>query len=447
MSTKAVALLMIFEIKPVEVFVSNFVLAENNLLAHGKCLVTGSDLICCYKLWSQIYKTQAMLMRPSPFNKKSGKAFTTGVSFYGRNGEKNKEAKAMAVSRPVTWNQSVQMRGEFLDTALHHGGKKGKSTSFDLKLVALLMIFEIKPVEVFVSNFVLAENNLLAHGKCLVTGSDLICCYKLWSQIYKTQAMLMRPSPFNKKSGKAFTTGVSFYGRNGEKNKEAKAMAVSRPVTWNQSVQMRGEFLDTALHHGGKKGKSTSFDLKLGCAENVRMRLWGSCAAYGRNCSKENQIPGVKALTGAFSLDFQYAEVKVKTRLNFHGIFFVDSAQLIEEEEVQVPVTKEPSKEATKMDTDDASANVPWANDTTVNMEITDCPVTENGVNMETDTKYGGHIAPIVHELVADARMWRLMVHMVMVEMVVTGTRNGTLRNAKGHNPCPTIMTACSNEI
>ena len=31
------------------------------------------------------------------------------------------------------------MRDEFLHTALHHGGKKGKSASFDLKLVDVIM--------------------------------------------------------------------------------------------------------------------------------------------------------------------------------------------------------------------------------------------------------------------------------------------------------------------
>ncbi|GKB28893.1 heat shock 70 kDa protein 15-like protein [Tanacetum coccineum] len=124
--------------------------------------------------------------------------------------------------------------------------------------------------------------------------------------------------------------------------------------------------------------------------------------------------------SGTFSVDLEYADenelqapltistytigpfqatnaergkVKVKARLNLHGIVSVDSAQLIEEEEVEVPVTKEPSKEATKMDTDNASADVPSTNETDVNMD--DAPVTENGavdtgdnaVKMETDTK------------------------------------------------------------
>ena len=40
---------------------------------------------------------------------------------------------------PVTWNQSIQMHDEFLDTTLDHGDKKGKSTSFDLKFVDLMM--------------------------------------------------------------------------------------------------------------------------------------------------------------------------------------------------------------------------------------------------------------------------------------------------------------------
>ncbi|KAF5788116.1 putative Heat shock protein 70 family [Helianthus annuus] len=135
---------------------------------------------------------------------------------------------------------------------------------------------------------------------------------------------------------------------------------------------------------------------------------------------KGNQIPSVKALTfyrtGTFSVDLQYADVselqappkistytigpfqatqgdrakvKVKARLNLHGVVSVESAQLIEEEEVEVPVSKEPSK----MDVDKAPADVASTNETDVNMQ--DAPVTENGaqeagdnpVQMEADTK------------------------------------------------------------
>ncbi|XP_023761841.2 heat shock 70 kDa protein 15 [Lactuca sativa] len=135
---------------------------------------------------------------------------------------------------------------------------------------------------------------------------------------------------------------------------------------------------------------------------------------------KGNPIPSVKALTfyrtGTFTVDVQYADVselqapakistytigpfqatkgerakvKVKARLNLHGIVSVESAQLIEEEEVDIPVTKE----ATKMDTDKAPADVASGNETDVNMQ--DANVAENGatetgdkpVQMETDTK------------------------------------------------------------
>ncbi|MFS7980794.1 putative Heat shock protein 70 family [Helianthus anomalus] len=135
---------------------------------------------------------------------------------------------------------------------------------------------------------------------------------------------------------------------------------------------------------------------------------------------KGNQIPSVKALTFyrtvTFSVDLQYADVselqappkistytigpfqatqgdrakvKVKVRLNLHGVVSVESAQLIEEEEVEVPVSKEPSK----MDVDKAPADVASTNETDVNMQ--DAPVTENGaqeagdnpVQMEADTK------------------------------------------------------------
>ncbi|PQQ07870.1 heat shock 70 kDa protein 15-like [Prunus yedoensis var. nudiflora] len=94
---------------------------------------------------------------------------------------------------------------------------------------------------------------------------------------------------------------------------------------------------------------------------------------------KGNPIPSIKALTfyrsGTFSVDVQYADVsdlqapakistytigpfqstkgeraklKVKARLNLHGIVSVDSATLLEEEEIEVPVTKEQPKEAAK---------------------------------------------------------------------------------------------------
>ncbi|KAJ0744467.1 putative Heat shock protein 70 family [Helianthus annuus] len=135
---------------------------------------------------------------------------------------------------------------------------------------------------------------------------------------------------------------------------------------------------------------------------------------------KGNQIPSVKALTfyrtGTFTVDLQYADVselqappkistymigpfqatqgdrakvKVKARLNLHGVVSVESAQLIEEEEVEVPVSKEPSK----MDVDKAPADVASTNETDVNMQ--DAPVTENDaqeaednpVQMEADTK------------------------------------------------------------
>lgn len=50
------------------------------------------------------------------------------------------------------------------------------------------------------------------------------------------------------------------------------------------------------------------------------------------------------------------AKLKVKVRLNIHGIVSLESAMMLEEEEVEVPVsaTSEVPKDATKMDTDDA---------------------------------------------------------------------------------------------
>ncbi|KAE9467759.1 hypothetical protein C3L33_00276, partial [Rhododendron williamsianum] len=95
---------------------------------------------------------------------------------------------------------------------------------------------------------------------------------------------------------------------------------------------------------------------------------------------KGNPIPSIKATTfsrsGTFTIDVQYGDVselqapakistytigpfkptkseraklKVKVRLNLHGIVFVESAMMLEEEEGEVPV----AKEAAKMDTDE----------------------------------------------------------------------------------------------
>jgi len=94
----------------------------------------------------------------------------------------------------------------------------------------------------------------------------------------------------------------------------------------------------------------------------------------------------------------------VKVRLNLHGIVSVESATLLEEEEIEVPVSKEPAGENTKMETDEAPANVaapPSTNDNDVNMQdanskaTADAPGSENGtpeagdkpVQMDTDTK------------------------------------------------------------
>ncbi|XWS11903.1 hypothetical protein CRYUN_Cryun37aG0044700 [Craigia yunnanensis] len=147
---------------------------------------------------------------------------------------------------------------------------------------------------------------------------------------------------------------------------------------------------------------------------------------------KGNSVPSVKAVTfhrsSTFSVDVQYSDVsdlqvpakistytigpfptirseqpklKVKVRLNLHGIISLESATLVEEEEVEVPVSKEPAKVDTKMETDEAPSDTaaPSANEKDVNMQdakgTTDAAGVENGVpesgdksvQMETDTK------------------------------------------------------------
>ncbi|XP_061338536.1 heat shock 70 kDa protein 15-like [Gastrolobium bilobum] len=148
---------------------------------------------------------------------------------------------------------------------------------------------------------------------------------------------------------------------------------------------------------------------------------------------KGNPIPSVKALTfyrsGTFSADVQYddasdlrtpakistytigpfqstksekAKIRVKVRLNLHGIVSVESAILLEEEEIEVPVSKESAGESAGMETDEAPADAavpPSPNDNDVNMQdakaTADAPGAENGIpetgdkpmQMDTDTK------------------------------------------------------------
>ncbi|KAM1219608.1 hypothetical protein FF2_046021 [Malus domestica] len=169
--------------------------------------------------------------------------------------------------------------------------------------------------------------------------------------------------------------------------------------------------------------KGSGPDAQNGAAENNQNTLV---------FPKGNPIPSIKALTfyrsSTFSVDVQYADVsdlqapakistytigpfpsvkseraklKVKARLNLHGIVSVDSATLLEEEEIEVPVTKEQTKEAAKMETDEAPSDVapPSTEETDVSMQdskdTADAPGAENVVpesgekpaQMETDAK------------------------------------------------------------
>ncbi|XP_073048389.1 heat shock 70 kDa protein 15-like [Primulina eburnea] len=137
--------------------------------------------------------------------------------------------------------------------------------------------------------------------------------------------------------------------------------------------------------------------------------------------ARGNPIPSVKALTlyrsGTFTLNVEYADselsgpanistytigpfqsakgeqvkVKVKVRLNLHGIVSVESATLLEEEETEVPVIKELASEPTKMETDEA----PTETDVDMQDSKIDASGAENGVlesgdqtsEMETDSK------------------------------------------------------------
>ncbi|KAG6482379.1 hypothetical protein ZIOFF_059010 [Zingiber officinale] len=142
---------------------------------------------------------------------------------------------------------------------------------------------------------------------------------------------------------------------------------------------------------------------------------------------KGNLLPSVKSLTfyrhATFGVDAVYADagdvhgaakissytigpfqsntgerarLKVKVRLNLHGIISIDSAMMLEEEvEVPVSAAEQPPKESVKMDTDEA-ANDSSKTETDVNMEdVKTSGGVDNGVpeseqrppQMETDNK------------------------------------------------------------
>ncbi|KAG6418278.1 hypothetical protein SASPL_120479 [Salvia splendens] len=123
-----------------------------------------------------------------------------------------------------------------------------------------------------------------------------------------------------------------------------------------------------------------------------------------------NPIPSMKASTfyrsETFTLDVQYSDVselqapakishyiigpfqsangekaklKVKVRLNLHGVVSVESATLLEEEEVEVPVVKESDKEPAKMETDELPADPapPSAADVNMQDSTTEVPAAE----------------------------------------------------------------------
>ncbi|KAK9666206.1 hypothetical protein RND81_14G168300 [Saponaria officinalis] len=150
---------------------------------------------------------------------------------------------------------------------------------------------------------------------------------------------------------------------------------------------------------------------------------WKGLAAEGQNGATEGQqttivipkgtpIPSLKAVTimrsGTLAVDLHYADsselqapaqistytigpfesdkgdrakLKVRVRLNLHGIVSVESATLLEEEEIDVPVVKE----AAKMDTDAPNEGAPET-DVTMQDANGETPPTENGVPASVET-------------------------------------------------------------
>ncbi|KAL5226720.1 hypothetical protein ABZP36_014985 [Zizania latifolia] len=87
------------------------------------------------------------------------------------------------------------------------------------------------------------------------------------------------------------------------------------------------------------------------------------------------------------------AKLKVKVRLNIHGIVSVDSATMLEEEEVEVPIaaTADPLKDSSKMETDEASNEA--ASGTDVNMKEAKASADAAGEGAENGAPNSGEIS------------------------------------------------------
>lgn len=106
------------------------------------------------------------------------------------------------------------------------------------------------------------------------------------------------------------------------------------------------------------------------------------------------------------------------------------SFQLLEEEDVEVPVVKESSKEATKMDTDETPAEaIPSASEADVHMQdakgATNVPGSDNGfqegdkpAHMETDAKVSINIALIAHMQIYKLK-WVFMVFCYVISDIL----------------------------
>ncbi|KNA11575.1 hypothetical protein SOVF_133880 [Spinacia oleracea] len=202
---------------------------------------------------------------------------------------------------------------------------------------------------------------------------------------------------------------------------------------------------------------------------------WKGVAADGQNGAAEGQqttivipkgspIPCVKAVTmlrsGTFTVDVQYADVselqapakissytigpfqssngdraklKVRVRLSLHGIVSIESATLLEEEEVEVPVVKETAK----MDTDDAPTETP-SGEADVNMQDVkggaEIPSAENGTpeSAEKSTSEGDD-KPVQMDTDVKADALKKKVKKITVpvsELVHGGLSQGDLQKA-----------------
>ncbi|KAJ0959884.1 hypothetical protein J5N97_000352 [Dioscorea zingiberensis] len=132
--------------------------------------------------------------------------------------------------------------------------------------------------------------------------------------------------------------------------------------------------------------KVREFQVHDGFPYSIALSWKGSApdSDNGATDNQQNTIGPIQSTKG------ERAKIKVKVRLNIHGIVSVESATMEEEIEIPVSSAKESHKESIKMDTDETSNNDSAAeNDVNMQDAKTDfngsCVGTENGTSAPED--------------------------------------------------------------